>query len=69
MLDTKKFGSVHVGRQGTEPEGTRNKLERGSCKPSKVERQAQLSPEQQDFSPIGRQQKSVAKSIASLVNG
>ena len=47
MLDTKKFGSVPVGRQGTEPEGTRNKLERSSSKPSKTERQAQLSPEQQ----------------------
>jgi hypothetical protein len=47
MRDTKKFGSVPVGRQGTEPEGTRNKLDRGSSKPSKTERQAQLSPGQQ----------------------
>ena len=46
MRDTKKIGSVPVGRQGTEPEGTRN-VERSSSKPSKTERQAQLSPEQQ----------------------
>ena len=32
MLDTKKFGSVPARRQGTEPEGTRNKLERSSFK-------------------------------------
>ena len=47
MRDAKTFGSVPAGRQGTEPEGTRNKLERRSSKPSKTERQAQLSPEQQ----------------------
>ena len=47
MRDTKKFGSVPARRQGTEPEGTRNKLERSSFKPSKTERQAQLSSEQQ----------------------
>ena len=46
MLD-KRFGAAPVGRQGTAPEGTRNKLERSSSKASKTERQAQLSPEQQ----------------------
>jgi len=49
MLDTKNFGSTPVGRQGAEPEGVRKKLERSSSKPSKTERQAQLSPEQQQL--------------------
>ena len=57
MLDKKKFGSVPVGRQGTEPEGVRKKLERSGSTASKTERQArssQPSPEWQQVGAAGR---------------
>ena len=42
----KEFGSAPVGRQGTEPEGTR-KSWNAAVLSLQTERQAQLSPEQQ----------------------
>ena len=65
MLDTKKFGSVPVGRQGTEPEGTRNKLEPTvlSLQKQSGKRNSLLS--NKSCSANGRQQRSVAKSIGN----
>ena len=42
----KRFGAAPGGRQGTAPEGIREKLERSGSTASKTERQAQLYPEQ-----------------------